>query len=243
MPHAFDTGATVAQRTRVRNAVIAKLAPLLKTADPQRYLHAVKPLAEMYEKGGQHGEALLLEALNGAQPAIAVALGRMPFDTGGMDPASLTGDLPIGVYCVSQNQRGTVEGRLAADVVATTDVTADPGVETILEHALELLAGQRLPDPTVEPDEDGVLTLLSGVQELRAEFEDLHVFKDITIGELRFTVQVTREINRGRDVTQVATEVENKVFADSIEDADPESDDDLAPLVTTLTEIPAPEED
>lgn len=227
MPHAFDTGATVAQRTRVRNAVIAKLAPLLKTANPARYIPAngIKPLPRILDGGskeGDEGDVAMLEAFfNGASPAIGVALGRLPLEPGGMEPTSLRGSLPISVYVGSQHGRDLVAGRLAADVVATANLTADPGLETILEHVLELLAGQ---DPGV-----------AGVGELRAQLEDpsVAVFADWTIGEVRFSAELERDIKPWRGVAQLVTEVENRLSEDSI----PDETAGLDPFVTTVATL------
>lgn len=224
MAHTFDTGATVAQRTRIRNAVIARLAPLLRTANPPRYIPpaGIKALPRVFEGGVDEGDLKMLEQfLNGASPGIGVALGRMPFDEAGLEPTDLTGELDVVVYVGTQHGRDLVDGRLAADVTASAAVIANPGLETILEHVLELLAGRRLGVP--------------GVAELRARSEDpaVAVFAEMTIGEVRFTARVEREIKPWRGVSTLVTEVENRISEDSI----PADTAGLDPITTTVATL------
>jgi hypothetical protein len=219
MPHAFDTGETKAQRTRVREAVIARIADLRRTAASPRYLTAIKALPQPYRgEGDVDGLDMLLAAFNGQAPAVGIALGRKTYDEGGLEATAARGEIEVCVYCVSQHQRDLVDGRLAADVNATANLTLDPGIETILEHVEERLAGQELG--------------LSDVGVLRPSREDIvGVFADITIAELRFTLEVDRTINPARGVAQLVTSIEAEHFEESL------PDDTVDPLVTTVTNL------
>lgn len=221
MPHMFDTGATKAQRTLVREAVVARLAGLRKSAVPARYLTAIAELPRRFRgEGDAEGLDMLMKAFNGACPAVAVALGRMPLEGAGLEPNELRGELDVSVYAASQHSRDLVAGRLAADVIATASLTADPGVETILEHVAERLLGQGL----------GV----DGVSEPRGTEEDIvATFGDITVGELTFTVKVERKINPSRATVQLVTSIENQLDADAIPDGTVGYD----PFVTTVANI------
>ena len=224
MPHVFDSGGAKAQRTLIREAIIKRLGVLLKTADPARYIPhgGIRPLPQIVGVMNEDGELSMLEHFfNGAAPGIGVALGRMTFDPGGLEATSLLGELPVAVYIGTQHGRDFVDGRLAADKIATSDLTADPGLETILEHVIELLGGQSIE--------------VCGVSELRVEYEDpsIAVFANWTVGEVRLMAKVAREIKPWRDVTQLATEVEHRLSADAIPDDEPGYD----PLITTLTTL------
>ena len=183
----FDTGLAQAQRTVLRNAVMNKLAPLLKVN--AGYLAAIRPIARMYKGGGdEDGLALIQRALQGQAPAILVALGKRVPKAAGMPASELgLGEVDLGVYVISTHSRDMESGRLASDVVSTADLTADPGIEVMLEHVEQLLEAQDLGVDTIyEP-------YLTGEDEV-------HTGADFTIWEQTYRVQVDRDINPSRAI-------------------------------------------
>lgn len=217
MPHKFDTGLAKPQRTLIREAIIAKLAPLLTTANPARYVAAIKPLPRALRgEGDGDGFAMLKYEVAGKAPCILVAVGRKRYDSS-VNPLEARGELEVAIYLVSSHARGIVSGRLAIDAVATADLTKDPGIEVMLEHVEELLLGQPLG--------------IAGVDMLRPTDEDEVVtFEDFTAWELRFVVAVERVINPNRDETELVTSIEGKHEESGTAAVD--GDIDIAPLVT-----------
>lgn len=193
MAHRYDTGLAIPQRTALRNAIIDRLGTLRR---PAMYLMAVRPLPRRVT-GDEDGIADIMNALGGQAPAMLVGLGNATHSAAGAPASRARKSLDVGVYVISGHGRGVVEGRMAGDTSATTDNARDPGVETMLEHAEELLLGRDL----------GV----AGVSELRAEAEtEIYSGDDFTIWELAFSVQISRDINHSRLVTQLLTEIDSQ---------------------------------
>lgn len=189
----YDTGLPTSQRSVIRTTVMAKLAPLLKTNG--LYLRAIVPLALPLHGGhDEQGMALLNAALAGQAPAILVALGKKTYESAGSLEIDGRGILEVAIYVCSANPRNTVDGRLANDVVAATDNTADPGIETMLEHVEQLLDGQDLG--------------IDSVYEMLAETEDqVWTGDDYTIWEQVYKIKVDRAINPNRNIAQLVTSI------------------------------------
>lgn len=223
--HRFDTGLHKPQRTAIREAIVARLStvrtgngrPMLKASGG--YVVVVGQLARPLRGDSEDDLVQLHEAVNGAAPSLAVALGRMPFSSinGLLD---YTGDLEVWVYALSKNFRSFTGGRLATDVVGKNDPTADPGIETVLEHAREILAGQGLG--------------LIGVHELRLDRED-EVFTDGrgSLWEQHYTVLVEFSPSPERATADVITSLE--VNHELIND-----DGAATPILDTITELETP---
>jgi hypothetical protein len=195
MAHTYDTGLAKAQRTLVRNAVVARLA-LLKR--PDLYLQAVVGVPSRIQgRSDEDGIGALYEALNGAAPAAAVALGRGDTAAAGQNAAHARKTIELVVYVASNNSRGMVDGRLAGDPASAASNAADPGIETMVEHVEQLLLGFDLG--------------IDGVEEIRAVSEDEVVTaQNITIWEVVFSVRVDRSINHDRAVTQLLLDIETR---------------------------------
>lgn len=225
--HAYDTGLALAQRTLIRNAVIAKLAPLLKANG--RYLHAIKPMPRRYRgEGDDAGRQQLVNTLLGQAPAIAVALGRKTYEATDGDAFLSLAELEVSIAVISQHGRdpALVEGRLATDVVGDAALTSDPGIEAALEHIEELLLGQDL----------GV----AGTTELRpVDEEEVETAENGTIWQQTYTLRVERQINPSRGNTLI-TSIEARTTPEGIADSDPNSAADLNPLVTTVAALEEP---
>lgn len=222
MGHQFDTGLDAPQRTLIRRAIIQKLAPLLRSANPPRYLLGIKMLPRVLRgESDAEGKEMLIAAFNNVAPAVGVALGRKRHKSSGTDGVESRGELEIAVYAVSAHSRDIVIGRLESDTVAEGNLESDPGIEVMLEHIEERLLGQSLGLDTVSElrptEEDEVLTL-----------------KEFSVWELKFTCEVERIINPQRDVTQLLLSIENQVKPDGITPAET----GFYPLITAVSNIP-----
>lgn len=219
MAHAYDTGLAVPMRTAIRNAITAKLAPLLKRQTPPapaKYLQAIKTVARpMRGQGDEEGKDLVANALLGQAPAIAIALGKLPAEQADTTRTIYQGELEVALYMISEHARGVEEGRLYGDAISAADDTADPGIWTVLEHARERIAGAHLGIAGVEEplfvDEDEVVTAA-----------------DATIWEQRYSISLTIVINHARETTDIATSIESRTTPDGV---NPDGPEDLDPLV------------
>jgi hypothetical protein len=221
MPHDFDSGLEKPQRTLIRAAIADRLGALLTSANPPRYVTAIRFLPRIVRgEGDSEGLAMLIEVSRGKAPAIFIALGRRrPLDEM-TDPLELRAELEVAIYLVSAHARDLVDGRLAGDGISTVNLTADPGIEVMLEHVEERLQGQLLgiagTKEMRETDEDEVLTL--------AEY---------TIWEQRYRIEVERVIDPNRDETILVTSIEGRHREDGTADVP----DDSVPQYTPITTV------
>jgi hypothetical protein len=226
----FDSGLHRAQRSEIRDALIARISDALMTSTASRYLRAVRPLPCPLRSDAPEEIKFILDQLQGQAPAVLVALGRKTYDPKGMEiPAvNYRGDIELALYVVCASPRTLQDGRLAADVTASTSTTADPGAEVILEHLEELVLGQELN--------------LKSVYELRPLYEDeLITTGDLTIWEQRYVIGVDRMINPDRDVSDVLLDIEAQNNLVDVDADDPDANDDVNPLVDTVSTLePAP---
>lgn len=215
MSQQFDTGLAVAVRTAVRTAVISKLQPLLKSNG--LYLRAVKKIARPYRgKGDEDGLILINTALQGQMPAMLVALGDQTYEHVSLRQTIVNTKLDVIVYAASANPRAMDEGRLEPDVRSNADITADPGVDAMLEHIEQQLLGQDL-------GVNGVGLMQphhQGETDTNAEF---------SLWEIRFVVTVDRRINPARAITARVVEIESD---HNLDGADPAN-----PIVSTLSPL------
>lgn len=212
----FDTGLFRAQRSAVRESIAARLAPLLKANG--RYVRKIGNLPRPLKGHDEEELGFLANEVQGNAPCIVVALGRKEYQSAGMDiPATqFRGELEVAIYVASANSRAFVEGRLAQDVPAMSDATADPGIETMLEHIEELLIGQMID--------------LKGTADMRPISED-EVFTggDYSVWEQRYTLLVDRFLNPERLNTKILTSIEG---ANNLDGADPGN-----PVVDTVSTL------
>ncbi|MDQ3295076.1 MAG: hypothetical protein M3619_00640 [Myxococcota bacterium] len=223
MPHVYDTGLAIPQRTAIRDAILAKLAPLKKTAVPAAYVAAngIKTLPRpLRGAGDDDGMTMLANAMQGQAPAIAVALGRLTYEGGGTSSTEVGAELEVVLYVASAHQRSPDAGRLFGDVLASASNSNDPGIFTMLEHVRERVLGQSLGVAGV-----GVL--------VPAEEDEVYTGDDATIWEQRYTLSLDVPINPFRAVTQLLTSIQGEHELDEIADGHA-----LDPLVTTIATIP-----
>lgn len=222
MGHAYDTGLSTPQRTAIRRAFAARLASLAKTSNPSRYLRAIVHLPRTCRgEGDDRGMDMLLRALNGRSPSVAIALGRSSYQPEGDDPSELVGDLDIVVYVASSQGHDVVEGRLMPGPATANQLDADPGIDAMLEHVRERIAGQKLGIDSVQRptllEEDEVITLA-----------------DLTVFEQRYRVRFETRINRLRSETRVVTSIQTKTELDGI----PQGEPNLDPLIDSIVDLP-----
>jgi len=217
MARTYDTGLSAPQRTLIRAAIATRLAPLLKSNGG--YLRKIGVLPRPMRGRSEEEVSLVVQAIDALAPAVLIALGRKRVEPTGTDGLEWRGELEVVVYAASSNARSYVDGRLAADVVAAADDTADPGIEVILQQIEERLLGQDLSIPT-------------SVELREATEDETWTFSDITVWEQHYTMRVTLDINPNRGITQKVTSIE---VEDLLDQADP-----VNPLVTTVTALEAP---
>ncbi|MGN6107942.1 MAG: hypothetical protein ACTHU0_22730 [Kofleriaceae bacterium] len=199
MAYVFDTGLPEPQRTTIRAALAARLEPLRA---PSGYLQSIVQLPRLVRYYDEKSITMLRSALAGALPSVGVALGRAVYERNGVDGTETRAALKVGIYAV----------------VAAPDLGPAPGVETILEHARELLLGQELG--------------IAGVAELIAtEDGPLLAETDFTAFHQLYTVQLDIPIHKARGAPLLT----------SIEGHQNESGTigtDLDPFITTTANIP-----
>lgn len=221
MTHVFDSGYSLPQRRKIREAIVAQLRRDMPMASMpgstgHLYIAAIIELPAPFVESDSDLEEMLKEAVSGRSPILAVALGPRSFEPIGTDALAWRSELSVHVYVMSSNQRGLLERLRGGDATSQTNDAADPGLETAMEHTLERLAGFTPPD--------------CGASELRVSREDFIVVGDeFTAAELTFEMQVETYVNPNRGLTQLATEIDT-THADT-EAGDPSDRE-------TLTELP-----
>lgn len=222
MAHAFDTGLPTAQRTLIRNGAVTLLSGLL--ASNGGYLAAVVPWGGVLRSHQDEiGIELLRQKLLGRTPSIAIALGDYVPDSKGMGGFNFAGELELLVYFATNHQRDLESGRLAIDAAGLAADTADPGLDVIMEHAQELLVGQRC----------GASSTIKQVRPEREE--ELRTEPDLTIWVQRYSVITTRKVAEFRTVEQLLAG-----FRTRVRTTDPAQADPVPPTAEAQTDIPPP---
>jgi hypothetical protein len=213
VPHTFDTGLDKPQRELVRDAVLERLEPL-----KELYLRTLKGIAGTFDRTDVDW---FRKTIQGQTPAVLVALGRKAFA-----PVGITGrhdgylaTLELHVYVLTDHMRAEL-ARVAGDEPSRTDLTKDPGIETILEHVEELLDGF----DGYEDESNTVHPLIP------ADEDEVWHGDDFTIWRLRFTAKVERTLKRNKGVTQL---IELIRTSHNVDGADGQN-----PVVVTDTEPP-----
>jgi len=214
----FDSGFGLPLRTVVANGILSLLARL--DGANGGYLAALEATTVQI-RGSQDEEtmSILADQLGGRTPAVLVNVGDRDFEPAG-DVKSWKGDLTIQVY-VLVNSMQTRESRLTGDAESAANPIADPGAYVILEHVLQLLAGQI-------PGTGGTKT-----KELRPKTErQLWIGDDLDIWEQVYTVQLSNIAPLRRDIGLELKAIETYSRLASQAASDP-------PIVETTTEISA----
>lgn len=138
MSHSFDTGLSQPQRTVLRRGVLEVLAPLKR---PNGYLADVLAFGGVVRSYTDEPDIELLMKAMGRTPSIAVQLATRDFQQLGIGGKQAMSEVQLLLYFASQHSRDLMDGRHEADVVALANDHADPGLDIMMEHALELMHG------------------------------------------------------------------------------------------------------
>ncbi len=234
MSQAFDTGLSKSTYAAIRDALVARLELLKRTAAPALYLVSVATVARpMRGQGDEDGLGLVAMALKGQAPSVAVALGRSQVETIGLEAVDGREQIEFSIFVASSHQAGREDGRLYGDAASAASNSADPGIFTMLQHVRELVHGQSLE--------------IDGVSEPRwSEQDEVFTGDDATIWEQKYTVLAEVSINPDRSVTEVLESIQAQHRLDGVPDGvEPDPDDpdppdpeaDLDPIITTLAAI------
>lgn len=190
MAHAFDTGAVAPQRTRIQRGAITLLSGLKRSNGG--YLMEVLPFGGVVRSySDEEGAAQIVELLAKA-PSIAVGLGDRSMLMAGMGGYQAKGEIDLLVYFSSNNQRDAQIGRQEIDTVGSASNAADPGLHVMMEHAVELLIGQRCGGVGAD------------IKQIRCETEqELITTGPVTVWLQTYKVSVMTQISEFRTVSQL----------------------------------------
>ena len=144
----YATGLALPQRTIVRRAAV-ELFSALKRANGG-YLADVKSFGGVVRTYTDQPDIELLQKAMGSTPSIGVALATREFQDlaigvggarGGGSTQALS-QMQLLLYFANQHGRDGLTGRHESDSVALVDDAADPGLDVMMEHAIELMHGQ-----------------------------------------------------------------------------------------------------
>lgn len=229
MAHSYDSTLSTTQRKVVRDAVVARLAPLLVSSG--KYLSQIQPIGFVAPAGNRseindEERAMLHEIASGKTPCVLVAVGDKRYQASGMSTKqdNWSCEIEVHVYAISQHARDLTT-RLAGDVASAASDTKDPGIWTILEHLEELLIG-------FQPEDAGTIKTIHALRP--AAEEELDVADDMSIWRQRYTTKLERFLTRSKGVTQALTQIRTE------HDVVDENDTALPsnPIVTTETDLP-----
>jgi hypothetical protein len=136
--HSFDTGLVVPQRTLIRRAAVALLSQLKR---PNGYLQSVKGIGGLVRSYTDEPDIQLLVKELGPAPAIGVQLGTRQFETLALGGKQSKGPIMLLLYFMVQHSREPIF-RYEADSEALANDHRDPGLDIMMEHAIELMHGQ-----------------------------------------------------------------------------------------------------
>ena len=228
MAHQFDTGLAKPLRTLIRDGVVELLSGLLA---PTGYLRAVIPWGGIVRGyTDELGIDLLWAALNGRAPAIAVGLGDRVAKPAGMGGHNHTADLELVVYLICNNQRSTTEGRHKADVRALASDLLDPGLDVMMEHAEELIIGQRVGGTSSTNAVGEVWRSTPAIKQIvPTREEELKTDNTATLWAQRYALTVLRTINPKRGVTQMLEELRSVIRTTDEDVEDIVAEDQIRP--------------
>lgn len=221
MAHAYDTGLALPQRTLLRRGAVDLLEGLLVANGG--YLRAVLPWGGVVRGyTDEVGINLIQALLNGRAPAMVVGLGDGVGSDGSLGGFRFAKALELVVYHYSNHARSVTSGRTEIDVTAAASNSADPGLDVMMEHAEELLIGQRVGGAeVVNPVNERARSTVSIKQIRWSREEELATDPTLTLWRQVFTVTVTRDINKFRDVSQLLESIHTIVRPSDVPTPDP----------------------
>jgi hypothetical protein len=139
MSHVFDSKAAMAQRTLLRRGAVALLAPLARVNGG--YLQRVVGFAGITRTYTDEDGIQQLVKMMSPTPCIGVATGSRKFETLGIGGKQAMSECQVLLYFATQHSRDELIGRNEIDAVAIADDAANPGLDIMMEHAIELMHG------------------------------------------------------------------------------------------------------
>jgi hypothetical protein len=136
--HAFDSGLAIPQRTLIRRAAVSLLSQLKQ---PTGYLLNVKAIGGIVRSYTDEPDIQRLIKECGPSPSIGVQLATRQFETLAIGGKQAKSNVTLLLYFVSQHSRDVLS-RHEADVEALANDHKDPGLDIMMEHAIELMHGQ-----------------------------------------------------------------------------------------------------
>jgi len=138
--HIFDTGLMLPQRTILRRGAVALLSALKRSNGGY--------LADVIGFGGivrsytdDDGISQLMRQF-GRTPCIGVQCATREYQTAALGGKQAMSELELLLYFATQHSRDLLSGRQESDVrVEFGDNSADPGLDVMMEHAVELMHG------------------------------------------------------------------------------------------------------
>lgn len=182
--HTFDTGLAVPQRTLIREGAVALLAKLKR---PAGYLANVSGFGGIVRSYTDQDDIQILVKALGPTPSIGVATGTRTFESVNVQRTQAKSSCELILYFANQHSRDMLVGRHESDVTATADAHADPGLDVIMAHALELMHG-------AYPSQMG--TTIKQIQIKREE--ELATLPEITIWMQTYAVELLTMTPDGR---------------------------------------------
>lgn len=225
MALAFNTGLAKPQRTLITEGAIALLSGLLR---PTGYLATVIPWGSVVRSyTDEVGVVQLHDALSARAPGIAIATGDGASTTAGIGGFQAKKVIDLLVYFASTNKRDGYTGRMAQDGASLASNTADPGLHVMMEHAAELLIGQRC----------GASSSIKQIVTDREE--ELYTGEQVTIWLQTYRVEVRTNLKEFRNVTQLLADLRFRLATDLDEVALPDAATDSGTLDTFNDDIGA----
>lgn len=214
----FDTGLGKPQRLIVLDAVVELLSRLHRLNGG--YLEAIETSSSLVDERRDDNDMIdILDQLGGRVPGVLVSCGDREFDPAGAT-SQWQGPVEVHVYFMTNSMRDRMT-RVGGDVEALATPTADPGVFVMMEHALQLLAGQKPGGNAAQ-----------SIKELRPTREHrVGTDGDHELWRQVYSVQLVNSVNHKRDI-----DLDLKLIAAYHRTADQASSD--APILTTETDIP-----
>jgi hypothetical protein len=214
----LDTGLDVPQRTLVRAAMVTRLAPLLRANGG--YLADVRPLSSAI-RAGSDDELDRLHHEAGAAPCVLVACGLKSYvESGQGSPRDqYQTQLELHVYVMSRNLRSHL-ARVAGDVGSDAALTADPGIEVMLEQVEELLIGFH--------PADGAGTSSTLYRLVPQSEDEVHQDVDTLLWRQTYSLRMQRELHRHTAAGPITTVRGRHLVAGA---------ETQNPLITTETDL------
>lgn len=208
MAHEFATGANAPQRTRIERGVVSLLSGLKRSNGG--YLVEVLPFAFTMETATSSDDvAQFVNAMSRA-PSIAVHTADREDTVTGIGGFSSKATIDLLVYFSSNNARNQQIGRMQIDTAGVADDRADPGLHVAMEHARELIVGQRAGAPG-----DDIKQVLPWRE------QEVITAQPITIWLQTYRVTVNTRLDEFRTVEQLLTSLRMRLTTERNEPLPP----------------------